>query len=282
MTDNGSTTGATPSRHPARMRRRHRLFKRFSADTVDTALFASALLIGVAALCWGGHTTQYGAAALSAVGLAGLTRQAWRWRVRRVETLARLEQAAILRQRRSERRLREARDQEQRRVRVASDTTAHARAREVQDARRLEEREAAHIAEEQRRDRQEQIALAAAGLRALSDTQLQTAVADTFTARGFLAENATDEGCDLLLRGTDGRVRGVARIAPQDRAVDSTDVKALDSWRRDMGAASGFLVALAGFAPAAVHVAASRPITLVEAHLLAQWQSAIGRDGGVD
>ena len=48
-------------------------------------------------------------------------------------------------------------------------------------------------------------------------------------------------------------------------------VHEMEAWRRDAGAREAFLVSMAGFAPGAVRAAKEKPITLVEAHLLAGW-----------
>ena len=74
-----------------------------------------------------------------------------------------------------------------------------------------------------------------------------------------------------LLRGES--IGAVCKIVV-GHAGRASDVREIESWRRDTAAPEAFLVAMKGFAPDAVRAAQKRPITLIESHLLASWSDA--------
>ena len=76
---------------------------------------------------------------------------------------------------------------------------------------------------------------------------------------------------DLLLTAASG-ARSVARCLLPNHLAQAVEVQELDLWRREVGAERSYLIALGGFSPAAVRLARSLPVTLVEAHLLAAWE----------
>src|SRR5206468_2743593 len=84
---------------------------------------------------------------------------------------------------------------------------------------------------------------------------------------------------DMLLRAEDGEVRIVARLAPLGHKVEVAEVDALETWRGEIGAAAGILIGISGFVPEAVRRAATLPVTLAEAYLLAQWRVGGSLDG---
>lgn len=110
-------------------------------------------------------------------------------------------------------------------------------------------------------------------LSALTAAALPPEVARIFARRGFrVMETDTEAPFDLLL--TDPReARAVARCVPPERTAGPTDIRALEAWRRQAEAAHAYLISLSGFTLEAIAASQSLPITLVEAHLLAHWQS---------
>ena len=121
--------------------------------------------------------------------------------------------------------------------------------------------------------RDDAIARDALRLLTMSEIALLDAAAEAFETRGFIVgRDGNDARRDMLLRGEDGDVRIVARLAPLGRKVDAADVDALDAWRGETGAAAGILIGIAGFTPDAVRRASTLPATLAEAYLLAQWR----------
>lgn len=159
-------------------------------------------------------------------------------------------------------------------MRVARDDSARKRARELQDAQRLAKVEMAAAEEGRRRAREEAISREATRLVALDRASFQEAATEAFELRGFRAVRPPDEANgDLLLTGRDG-IRALARFAPHNRPANADDVRALEAWRRDEGAPTGFLIGINGFAPGAVRLSSAFPISLTDAHLLAQWRLA--------
>jgi hypothetical protein len=148
------------------------------------------------------------------------------------------------------------------------------RARAGQSAALRAQRAQANVAQQQqdeRRARRQELREAAAERwLVMPADRLPTEVETLFVQRGFTPLRADgDSLCDLLLEEPTGR-QTLARCL--DHSAGTTDVQALDAWRRNAERSHAYLIALAGFSPQAVRLARSLPITLVEAHLLAAWQ----------
>jgi hypothetical protein len=218
------------------------------------------------------------------IGAGGLLRMLVQWHAR-VEQQRREQMSALAQlRRRSARREREAAEHIDRRRRAATDAAAREHARQTGDARRMAELEHTADAEARRLGREAAILAEADRLLALDRDALRKAAAAAFHSRGFLVSIPEHEaGCDLLLQAASGGAIGVARIVPPGRRAELADVRALDAWRRDEASELGFLLALAGFSTASVTVASALPLTLVDAHLLAQWlhgeDAVCGRSG---
>lgn len=244
------------------------------------ALACAALLVLGLALGLGGDAgwqeVGWAGMALGGSGLAG-----WLWRVWKVWQDAQAQQEArkrraALRAARRERAIQErARRRTQRAAKAqAAKRQAEARSHQQQAQRLRAAQEAA------RRSRQEQeIAAEVARLRALPDAGLVEELAATFAQRGLRAQPSDPEApFDLCLRDATGALVAVARCVPSERVAGVVDVRAVEAWRQDAGAQLAYLVARAGFAPAAVALVRDMPITLVEAYLLAHWRRSPEKD----
>src|SRR5260221_646033 len=81
--------------------------------------------------------------------------------------------------------------------------------------------------------------------------------------RGLHPEPLGSEGdCDLRLVDEATSALDVARCVPVARVAGVVDVKEMEAWRQMAGARRAYLIALAGFSPAAVRMARELPITL--------------------
>ena len=266
---------STPSLLRSLAQRWKRLLQRLPEGALYASGFAIALLAGLLLFWRGDRANGIAAAAACSLGVTGLLWQGWMWRQWALEHRRRREKMRVRSEQRALRHLREAREQEERQRRATTDAAAHAHAREVRDERRQDEAHRAAIDELRRRARDETIAQEAMRLLTLNESGLMDAAVEAFEDRGFAVTRGTDEAeCDLLLRGAEGDVRVVARRAPRSRRAEVIDVQALEAWRAETGATTACLISMAGFSPAAVRLAAMLPITLVEAHLLAQWRCA--------
>jgi len=262
------------SESPLRAWRRQaaRLWQRIPEGVPETVAFGVVFAIGLLMVRYAGRQNPMPGIAVLALACAGLGWQGWRWRERALEERRRREKLAMKSERRRIRRQREADELEEKRLRAAKDAAAHQRARALQDERRFAEIERAAALEKIRRGRDEAIELEASRLISLSEPSLVRAAEEAFAARGYIVAPVGDEAnCDFILNSNDGGLLAVARLVPRTRKADGSDVLALDAWRVNIGAGAGYLIGLAGFTPAAVRTASSTPITLAEAHILAQW-----------
>lgn len=246
-------------------------------EQLEQRLHAYAVVLilgGVAAVTGRGGLRDCGWAAVGVSG-AGLASGVSRWlRAHRLE-IARRE---------AEARRKELREQRQRRDRVRRDERQARRELKVQarlhTMELLAERRHAEQAEQRERERRSRLQVErqtheAARLAALSDDRLVEEVAALFVMRGAApATPGKDAQCDLLLPYPDRGSTDVARCVPQGRVAGAIDVRSLEQWRQAVGAPHAYLIALAGFSPAAVRAASGLPITLVEAYLLAHWRIA--------
>ena len=261
-----------------------RLWKR-AMDSVPEGLaievgFAGVLVVGLALAASGGSRNLIAGATACTIGATVLL---WRCRIRwtnfqqdrqlRITTEAQIEKRRIRRERGSD-------EQEGRQKRSAVDSAAQKKAKAVAALVRTAEQEHAEAERRYRRGREEAIARDAMRLLTMSEIALLEAASEAFETRGFfVGRDVDDSRRDMLLRGDKGDVRIVARLAPLGKKVEVADVEGLDEWRGEVGAAAGILIGIAGFTPDAVRKAGSLPVTLVEAHLLAQWRVGGSLDG---
>ena len=229
-------------------------------------------LLGLAILLHVIHADLTVGLFLLLLGVAGLgweLRQVWHAeQARRARSVALAERARLV----AARRERAQRLRQERRNR-----------RETEERARVRQAEALRIAHEEtvelrrredlrRAERQERMERAAARWQALDGDALCAEIEALFVRRDLVPVRVAPEApCDLLLAAT-AEERAVARCMPAQQMAHSADVQALDAWRREVGAPQSYLIALAGFSPAAVRLARSLPVTLVEAHLLATWE----------
>jgi hypothetical protein len=152
---------------------------------------------------------------------------------------------------------------------VHDEQAAALREQRAEEGRRRKEIEDAAARERQERERS--AAAEIARLKSLPLPALRKEVACRLEARGYqlLSGQGVD---DRLERESDG-ASVILRIL-QLHSGRAADVKDLEAHRRDSGSAEAFLVSLVGFAPDAIRAAQGKPITLVEAHLLAAWGAA--------
>ena len=250
-----------------------RIQERIPPGGTTATLFAALIVLGVAMLQGGGKNVFAGGVTACAIGSAGLVWQAWD--LDRADWLER--QRRNMAERKSEthklRRQREAEEQEERKRRAATDAAARERAKETQATVRRAATDKAAAERAWRRGRDEAIARDAMRLLTMSEITLMDAAAEAFVTRGFtVGRDVDDSKRDMDLRGEEGEIRIVARLAPPGRKVDVADVDALESWRGETGAAAGILIGIGGFTPEAIQRASTIPATLAEAHLLAQWR----------
>jgi hypothetical protein len=267
--------GASDALRRTLKRRWQRLAERIPEGVPAISGFAVVLLAGLILIWRHGAGNNWSGAGLCTLGLSGLLWQGCQWRVRILDEQKRQREVRAQSERRIARRVREAEEQDERQKRAATDAVAREGAREAQEARRRAEIEQAAVEEKRRRGREEVIAREAMRLLALNESALQQAAVDAFKERGFEVVRVADEAdCDLLLHAPDGILRGVARRMPRPHRGEAADIQALESWRVEVASPAAYLIGLAGFTHGAVRLASSLPITLVEAHLLAQWRCA--------
>lgn len=235
--------------------------------------FLLLLLVGAAALWDGRAGGRFTGPLLMLLGLAGLT---WRLRKHRQEWL---EQRAVREEKERRRALlnarreRSAQERLRRQEQKAAQAHAAARAAEVAAVERQARQQAIQEAQAHRAEQDRLIYLEADRLRRLDDAALRTEVRALFTAAGFqTASPSAEADCDLLLHSTASQREAVARCVPVGHKAGVADVQALEDWRQEIGAEHAYLLSLAGFSPPAVRLAQHLPLTLVEAHLLAQWK----------
>lgn len=253
---------------------------RVPAGAATELAFAIVLVLGLILMATGGSKYIIVGATACILGGAVL---AWQSRVRwtRIQDERQRRVAAeIQTEKRRVRRERDSEEQEVRQRRAATDSAAHKRAKDIQEALRQKERDETAAERRYRRGREEAIARDAMRLLTMSEISLLDACAEAFETRGFIVGRDSDDARrDLLLRGEDGEVRIVARLAPLGRKVEPPDVDAVEAWRGETGAAAGILIGINGFTPDAVRHASELPITLAEAYLLAQWRVGGSLDG---
>jgi hypothetical protein len=210
--------------------------------------------------------------------LAGLAGLVWRirihwqeWEALRAAREAKERRKALL----AARRERNAQERVRRQEQKAARASATARAAEALAAERQGRLQAAQEALEHRLEQERLATAEAARLRRLDDASLQTEVASVFALCGLMPEHPPSEAeCDLLLSSNAEGSRHLARCVPVQRQASAVDVRELETWRQETGSRHAYLISLAGFSPAAVRLAQNLPLTLVEAHLLAQWKQA--------
>jgi hypothetical protein len=139
----------------------------------------------------------------------------------------------------------------------------------VEEGRRR--REAEEAAAKENVARAARLEQEATRLRALELDALCRETAERLESRGYDVHPADGDPYRVLLLREDS-LEAVCRIIAEHSAR-AADVRDLEAWRRDTGAKEAYLIAVAGFAPDAVRAAKDRPIILVEAHLLAAWDS---------
>ena len=121
------------------------------------------------------------------------------------------------------------------------------------------------------REREEAASLRAERLNSLSGDALLREVSGIFARKGKRSDQSTwIERTPISLLNQDGE-REVALCLPRSEVAVEADVLALESHRVAAEANASYLVALAGFSPEAIRLAATLPVTLAEAHLLASW-----------
>jgi hypothetical protein len=256
-------------------RRWQRLAERLPEGVPAAAGFGAILLAGLVLIWRAGAVISWSDGAICTLGITGLMWQGWKWRLRVLNEQRRRQEVLLQSDRRISRRVRGAEEQVERQKRAAMDASAHEGAREAQEARRRAETEQAATEEARRRDREAAIVQEAMRLPTLNETNLQQAAIDAFKERGFEVVRVPNEtDCDLLLRGRDGILCAVARRMPPSHRGEAADIQALETWRKEAGSTAAYLIGLAGFTPGAVRLASRLPITLVDAHLLAQWRFA--------
>jgi hypothetical protein len=203
-------------------------------------------------------------------GLAWWLWRAWRaWQEAQAIRAARARRVAL----RLARRQRHQAERVRRKAERAARLAAEAQQAATRAAQQQNERAANRAAALRRAAQEAAIQAEITRLHTLTDAQLVAEVAALFAQRGLQPQPEPDTECDLRLRTPEGQ-RDVARCVPAGRIARSVDVRALETWRQAVGAQHAYLIALAGFAPAAVDLVRSLPITLIEAHLLAHWQQA--------
>ncbi len=250
-----------------------RIWERIPEGAAATTGFALLVLLGIALMTRSEPRNVYAGVTAVSVGGLGILWQAWLWRLRAQEYRKLKEAAEQKTEVRSARRQRNSDDQEDRKRRSATDTAARKRSKEVQNLVRRAETDKATAEKAYRRGREEAIARDAMRLLTMSEIALLDAASEGFETRGFIVGRDVDDARrDMLLRGEEGDVRIVARLAPLGRKVEVADVDAVETWRGDLGATAGILIGIAGFTPEAVLRASSLPVTLAEAYLLAQWR----------
>ena len=249
------------------------LLRRAPAGVPEAAACAALLAAGIWIIRSSLPQSRVAGIVVCCLGAGGLVWQAWKAYARAEAAASTRESQRSRSRRKSERRDRDQREQEMRRAQAFIDSTAHERARTLDEVRRQSATEQAAADEQHRRSREEAIAAEAQRLLALDGADLRQAAIEAFESRGFTVTSGDDEaGCDLLLGGPAGDLSIVARLVPRSRTADVVDVRALEALRQDMQASAEILIATAGFTPEAIRQASGLPATLVEAHLLAQWR----------
>ncbi|HLJ54070.1 MAG TPA: restriction endonuclease [Chthonomonadaceae bacterium] len=235
---------------------------------------------GIAMALKGARHNIAAGAVLLAIGGAGLVWQAWQWKQAKERAHERDEDREAHDAKRRHRRERNIEIREIQRRRTQTDAAARRRSRDVQELARRVETDRTTAERAYRRGREEAIARDAMRLLTMSEMTLLDAAAEAFDTRGFIVSREDEDSRrDLLLRGDEGEVRIVARLAQVARRADTPEVDELEQLRSEVGAAAGILIGIAGFTPEAVRRATALPITLADAHVLAQWRVGGSLDG---
>ena len=250
------------------------MIKRITLPDPRLALASAAsLVLGLAASLGPHPAGQAAGSVLILLGGAGLTWWFWRaWQVWQYQQAVRAAAArrAVLQ---AARRERAEKQRTRRQTQRATRARAAARQAEERAARRQAEHLEAVLQAEQRAARERRLETEVAHLQSLTEAQLAAEVESIFARRGFRAESMEREAAgDFTLTAKRDGGRQVARCVPTGRVAGLVDVQALEAWRQAANAEHAYLIALAGFSPAAVRSARGLPLTLVEAHLLAHWQ----------
>ncbi|HZO92072.1 MAG TPA: restriction endonuclease [Chthonomonadaceae bacterium] len=244
-------------------------------DVRRACLWAAVFMLGLAARLGGsavGRGLGWAAMSLGIVGLAGWLWKAWRfWQEQQAVEAARARRAAL----RASRRERDARERARRQARRAAKAAAVARLAEARAQQQSAAQQQARQEAARRAAWETAIEAEVARLQTLSDDELAAEVEALFARRGLRPVRAdTEAPGDWQLVAETGETVAVARCVPVRRVAGAVDVRELEAWRQAAGAQCAYLIALAGFTPAAVERVRDLPMKLVEAHLLAHWRLA--------
>lgn len=163
-------------------------------------------------------------------------------------------------------------EEEERAQRDAEKKTREEQAARIKEQRAEESRKRKEADEAAMREGAERAARVEAEItriKSLEPEALRQEVITRMSLRGY-GELSAQGDWDGLFFHTPDNERAVCRIV-STHSGRAADVRDVESGRRDLGATEAFVVSLHGFAPDAVRAAQGKPITLVEAHLLATW-----------
>jgi len=243
-----------------------------SADRRRTLFgYAALTLVGAAILLHALRAELAAGLLLLSAGAAGLAREARRAWLAAQEERKRQQQEVERNELEAARRERAERQRRERRTRRQTDQRQRAQQSEILRTQRHQALAAQQEQARMRAARHERMEAAAARWLALHRDEIPAEIETLFSRRGFASHRVGGESLlDLLLEEPSGR-QTVARCLAHCATV--SDVQALDAWRRDAERSHAYLIALAGFSPQAVRFARNLPITLVESHLLATWET---------
>jgi hypothetical protein len=162
-------------------------------------------------------------------------------------------------------------EEEERARREADKTSREEHAALLREQRADEGRkrkEAEDAAAKERADRQVRSAAEIARLKSLDEKALLSELMDWMRSKGF-EQSETGEPDAIVFESRNNARRAVLKVV-SGRSAHGADVRAVEALRRDTGSAEAYLVSLPGFATNAVRAAQGLPVTLVEAHLLAE------------
>ena len=242
-------------------------------------LYAAALFLGIALLQFGGSDGRRLGPIVLLLSVGGLIRRMMRaWSTAR-ELRQNAEDAAKREILRTERRERGHREKNQRNLEKGHRQRNSLKTRQEHAEKRRLLHIAAKAESARQLERADLIRSEAERLRSLPLERLMQAVREAFAQSGdrWNDEPGTGFWKAVLIREQTGAREMIVVISPPKQA-DTSEIIAMEALRRDDNCASGRLISVGGFSPRAVRQSSRLPITLLDAHLLADYLITPGRD----
>ena len=253
-------------------RERRRAFERLPEGLITLLISLFCVIFGLLGIASSGRYFVGGLALI----LYGCARSAFcakdfldRREARREEHEARARRAAQLqvrKDRHSEEKLKRKRDAETEKRAAESAKRALAELHELERTRSRRQ-------EMVRRSQDAMIEQEVKRILALDDESLIAEVVLLFGSKGlFPVSGAPEASSSLILKTENSFETCTVKCVPRSKKAEETDIEALEQARIGSHSSEAYLISPAGFSANAVRRSAELSITLVEAHLLANWK----------